>query len=166
MNILEHIGAIDGLIERREDGERSDFLMTMGGGGISGLGFSSGTTWNPATPWATRQDNDGDGVVDAFDGFVGAGAHNPLDHQNPSGVTWNQATPWAHRQDADNDGVPDAFDNHAGAGAHNPLEHENAPGVTWDQSTPWAATQDTDNDGVPDALDNYWGPGAHDPLEG
>lgn len=166
MNILEHLGAIDGLIERREDGERSDFLMAIGGGGVNGLGFSSGTTWDPATPWAARQDTDRDGVVDALDNSWGAGAHDPLEHESPSGVTWNQATPWAAKQDGDGDGVADAHDNFWGAGAHNPLEHENPSGVTWDQATPWATRQDTDNDGVVDAHDNYWGPGAHDPLEG
>ena len=117
MNLLQHILTIDQLIERRRQQEDQDVLLAAGGTICEGLGFAgaTGVPWSKTAPWATKQDFDHDGIVDALDDYFGPGAHPPS--AGLSSVPWSQSSPWATRQDFDRDGICDALDNHFGPGA-------------------------------------------------
>ena len=117
MFLLEHLRAIDEMIDMHRKQVEKDFLLETGADLGQGLGFAgaTGVPWSKTAPWATKQDFDHDGIVDALDDYFGPGAHPPS--AGLSSVPWSQSSPWATRQDFDRDGICDALDNHFGPGA-------------------------------------------------
>ena len=119
MDLLEHLRAIDEMIDTRKKQVEQDFLLETGSDLGQGLGFAAatGVPWSQNSPWATQRDFDNDGIVDALDNYPGPGANPPPMPGQSSNVPWSQNSPWAHQQDFDGDGISNALDNHPGPGA-------------------------------------------------
>jgi hypothetical protein len=82
MGILDHLGAIDAELDRRERRERHALLFRLGGSPAAGPTAGDGADafsmvpWSPDAPWAAPPDPDLDGTAGDPDDD-GPGSHDP-----------------------------------------------------------------------------------------